>query len=58
MDPARRRRTTFTYEDNGREDKDIVTLHTQQDAEPILKWNDFKRNQNTGRWGDVAHVAR
>lgn len=57
IDPAKRRRTTFLYEDNGREDKDQVILHTEQDVEPLLKHNDFKRNQATGRWGDLAHVA-
>jgi hypothetical protein len=58
VNPAKRRRTTFHYEDNGREDKDQVVLHTEQEVSPILDYNVAKQNANTGRWGDVAHVAR
>lgn len=60
VDPVKRKRTIFHYEDAGgpTETKDRIIYQTQQDVEPILEYTDFKRNENTGRWGDIAHVAR
>lgn len=58
VDPVKRRKTIFHYEDNGREDKDQVIFETKQEVSPILDYNVAKQNAHTGRWGDLAHVAR
>lgn len=58
VDPAKRTRTYFHYEDNGSVSKDRIIFESVADVQPILDYNTFAQKYNTGRWGDLAHVGR
>lgn len=58
VDPISRRKTIFHYEDNGSESKDKIIFETVADVQPIIDYNTFAQNENTGRFGDISHVAR
>lgn len=54
VDPASKQIDTFHYD----ESDDRFHIATKQDVTDILDWNRFRQGEDTGRWGDVAHVAR